>query len=273
MAGHDDYAGPARDAECFWEKDDYANALDCYTAARLAFLETYPGRVADPILLELKIGAARCLERLGHLEECVDLDSEVLSEQEKLLKPTDANLLMLRETLAANNTQLGKHEAALSLLQTNLKVLESPDYGLEHEWTLQTKCTLAMEMSSVGEHHQALVLLEKTLRVMAARHFPHEDQEMVRAGIRMVQETMKKCAANEAKDHAILSEKVSSAPELKPPTSSKHQETTIKTEDSLAKDESPSKISKNIPPAVPESTKVKGSQESVNHKAFKLPSQ
>lgn len=273
MAGYDDYAGPARDAESFWEKGDYASALDCYTAARLAFLETYPRRVADPILLELKIGAARCLELLGHLEECVNLDSEVLNEREKLLKPTDENLLMLREILAANNTQLGKHEAALSLLQTNLKVLESPDYGLEHEWTLQTKYSLAMEMSSVGKYQQALVLLEKTLYVMAAKRFPDEAQEMVRAGISVVHETMMECAVNEAKDHVNLSKKVSSAPELKPSTSSKHQETTTKKEDSLAKDEAPSKASKKTPPAIPVSTKAKGSQELVDHKAFKLPSQ
>lgn len=269
MAGHDDYAGPARDAESFWEKRDYASALNCYTAARLAFLETYPGRVADPILLELKIGAARCLELLGHLEECVDLDSEVLDEREKLLKSTDENLLMLREILAANNTQLGKHGAALSLLQTNLKILESPEYGLEHEWTLQTKYSIAMEMSSVGEYRQALVLLANTLNVMAANHFPHEAQEMVRAGASVVQEAMTKCTVNEVKDAAVLSKKVSSAPKLSLPTSS---ETTIQKENPLAKDKSPSKPSKGTPPAITVSTKVTSPQELVNHTMVKLPS-
>lgn len=270
MAAHDDYAGPSRDAEGFWEQGDYASALDCYTTAMLVFRMTYPGRVADPTLLELKIGAARCLEKLDHLEECVELDSEVLNEREKILEPTDKDLLILRETLAANNTELGKHEAALSLLHTNLEILESPDYGPEHEWTLQTKYGLAMEMSSVGEYHQALLLLEETLYMMTAKQFPHEDQEMIRARISMVQESMVKRALD---DHAILPKKDSSAPKLKPPIASKHQETKIKKKKTVVKDELATKTSKTAPPAAPVPTKVKGSQELVNHKASRLPSQ
>lgn len=71
MARRDDVDALAREAEDFWEKGDYKNAHRRYTAATFAFLKSFPGNIADPYLLELKLGAARCLENLGRLKECV----------------------------------------------------------------------------------------------------------------------------------------------------------------------------------------------------------
>jgi tetratricopeptide (TPR) repeat protein len=271
MAGHNDYAGPARDAESFWARDDYTNALDCYTAASLAFLDTHPGKVADPNLLELKIGAARCLEHLGRLEECIKLDSEVLSEWEKLLKPTDENILLLRETLAANVSRQGNHEAASLLLQTNLKVLVSSKQDTGHQWISETKYSLAIELSSLGKYQQALVLLEETLGVMTAKHVPQEEQDMVRAKISMIQETIIKRTEKKAKSHGVSSTNVSNKSELKLPTPSKNQESEIGKETILAKNKTPSAISKKTPADTTLSAIVRLSQEPMSAKRASIP--
>ncbi|KAJ5389011.1 uncharacterized protein N7496_000079 [Penicillium cataractarum] len=235
MEEQDDYVHLARVAEEFWARKNYKSALACYTIARLAFVKIYPERPADTDLLGLKDGAARCFEHLSdlsdptdfskfsNLKECIKLDFEVLSEKEKFLDSTDEELLILRETLADNNTKLGNHEAALSLLRTNLKILECREYGLEHEWTLQTSYRVGVELSSLGEHQQALILLENTLFVMTTNDFPQEQQEMVREAIYGAQESTTKAVANEARKDAIPSNQYSSTTDLKPRTPSEHQ--------------------------------------------------
>lgn len=247
MARRDDVNALAREAEDFWEKGDYENAHSRYTAATIAFLRLFPGDLADPYLLDLKLGAARCLENLGRLKECIVLNCEVLNEQEKSLKPTDADLLVLRETLALNNTQLGKHTVASSLLRTNLKVLGSPDYGPEHEWTLQTMYSLAIELSSLSKYQQALALLEKTLHVMAAKSFPQERQDMVEASIKEVQEAISQRAVKVAEKEDIRSDKFSGMSEVKTSATSKHQETTTTKRHRTDKEETPPRTSKSTP--------------------------
>lgn len=235
MEGQDDYVHLARVAEEFWAQKNYKSALAYYTIACSAFVKVYPGRPAEADLLGLKDGAARCFEHLSdlsdptdvsklrNLKECIKLDFEVLNEKEKFLDSTDKDLLILRERIAENNTKLGNHEAALSLLRTNLKILECRERGLEDEWTLQTRYRVGVELSSLGEHQQALVLLENTLFVMITNDFPQEEQEMVREAIHAAQESITKTVANEARNDAISSNQYSSTADLKPCTPSEHR--------------------------------------------------
>lgn len=234
MEGHDDYEHLARVAEEFWAQKNYKRALAWYTIAILAFVKVYPERTADTDLLGLKDGAARCFEHLSdlsdptdvnkfsNLKQCIKLDFEVLNEKEKFLDSTDEELLILRETIAENNTKLGNHEAALSLLRTNLKILEL-EYGLEDEWTLQTSYRVGVELSSLGEQRQALKLLEDTLFVMTTNDFPQEQQEMVKEAIHEAQESITKNVAKEARNDAIPSNQYSSTADLKSCTPSEHQ--------------------------------------------------
>jgi hypothetical protein len=235
MEGHHDYEHLAWVAEEFWARKNYKSALACYTIACLAFVKIYPDRSADTDLLGLKDGAARCFEHLSdlsdptdvskfsNLKECIMLDFEVLKEKEKILDSNDEELLILRETLAENNAQIGNHEAALSLLRTNLKILECKEYGLEDEWTLQTRYRVGVELSLLGENQQALILLEKTLSVMTTNGFPQEQQEIVREAIHGAQEFIEKTVANEARNNAIPSNQYSRTADLKPCTPPEHQ--------------------------------------------------
>jgi hypothetical protein len=193
MAAQELWEDVADQAEKLLEDQDYESALGLFKTAQTVFLETKRNGKEEPDFVEIKFRSARCLQKLGRPQEALEIDSEVLRLREKYLKPSAEDVLEAREEVAKDYSFLNAHEIAASLLQHNLRVLEScPDRGVYHGWALRTRFSLAMEFKSSGKYKDALDMLRMIETRMTGTGAPLENKNKNLSAIRNLESLLAK---------------------------------------------------------------------------------
>lgn len=193
MAAQELWEDVADQAEKLLEDQDYESALGLFKTAQKVFLETKGNGKEEPDFVEIKFRSARCLQKLGRPQEALEIDSEVLRLREKYLKPTAEDVLEAREEVAKDYSFLNAHEIAASLLQHNLRVLEScPDRGVYHGWALRTRFSLAMEFKSSRKYKDALDMLRMIETRMTVTGAPLENKNKNLSAIRNLESLLAK---------------------------------------------------------------------------------
>ncbi|KAJ5101433.1 Peptidase S8/S53 subtilisin/kexin/sedolisin [Penicillium alfredii] len=200
MAGQGDYTVHYLAANEFYASHNYQTAFEQYEAARWAFLAEWPTETEHEDILELKARAAKCLQRLHRYEESRMLNFEVLRIRQRIFRPDDERVLVVREELAKDHRALGAHQLAIPLLRQNLNVLaSSPIYGEESEWTWQTRYYLAMEVKAQGNYQEALALLESTLPGSIEKNVGAQNIQLMQSAIRSIENILNRQKLTQAR--------------------------------------------------------------------------